>query len=249
MRRELITRIALFLCLLQPAPAQMPVLAGVTSVYTISAGGITLTATGWGSNGCCTTNSVVTGAGGGVSFACSSGSAVMAFVSVYPGGFDAVTMSDSASNSGYTAYGAQYAQSSNWNGGVIQWFYNASLGSSITSLTASFATNASFGSVIAHCITGLNASPADFAQVVNQNISTSITGGAFTTGHVAEIVFFGLGSSGAILTPGSGYTATTSASLFGADEYQIFSTIQTGATATGTWGSSTNWNAITAGLH
>jgi hypothetical protein len=193
-----------------------------------------------------TVTSIATGTGGSA-FSCAAGTTAVAFITMFAA--EPVTVSDSASNSGWTSYGPQYGSSGT---GFGQWFYNPRLAASISSVTASFAAQAWVG-IIAHCVSGLSATPADFAQA--NSIGTwgdTITGGSFATSSAQEIVFLGLTDSndGTQLAPGSGWSigANIDNGPATATEYQVFPLLQSAQSATGTLGAPAVWSSVTIGL-
>jgi hypothetical protein len=192
--------------------------------------------------------SITTGTGG-TAFSCAAGSAAVAFVNLGLSGAK-TTVSDSARNNGWAPYGSQYSGQA--NAGYGQWFYNPHLSSGITSVTATWSSGHSYVSLIAHCITGLAAGRADFSQATSATPNAaSVSGGAFTTSASPEIVFMGIGTGGAAsFTPAAGWTSGLS-QVNGSSaytEYQVFSSIQTGQKAQGSFSASTSQNTITIGL-
>lgn len=218
------------------------------SIFTTSASPTpaapSVTASGSGGTGQSVT-SITTGTGG-ASFSCGSGNAAVAFISLASPA--AVTVSDSAGNGGWTSYGSQSGLS---NSGYGQWFYNPRLTTSVTSVTASWASAQGWPGIIVHCVSGLAASPADFNAVSSSNAwSASVAGGSFTTTASSEIVFFGVSNgNGTTFAPGAGWTLGLNENTGGslATAYQVFPSPQT-TSATGTLSSTSSQETLTIGF-
>lgn len=215
-----------------------------------AASGSTITCcTSYGSGNSIGGTSVATGTNG-TAFSCAAGNTEVAFV--YDGGMAGGTFSvvDSASNSGWSAYGTKDTTGNTFQ---TQVFVNFNIASSVTSVTASFTSMPSFYGVSALCLSGVTT--IDFTQVIaNGGFGTTITGGNYTTTHASEIAFAFIGMSGqTTVTPDTGYTALGAGfqpSLDGiAGMYQIFSSTQSGVHASGVGGSGTNWKVVTIGLY
>lgn len=232
----------------------MPVLAGVTSVYTISAGSPpSVGNVGNGYANCCgSVTSLATGSGGGsAAFSCASGSAVLVVVS---GGVSGLTytVNDSASNS-YTAYpGGQVALVTN---AYYQYFYFSTLGSNITSVTAHYSGTGSVAPALgALCISkgSISGVPDISSTVNNTGTSTTPTTGSITTGAATALAFFTEAN-----TNGDGCTAPTSGWTIGLNNlsgqtfcvvYQAFSSLQSGITASVTLANSDIWLTVAGDL-
>jgi len=197
-----------------------------------------------------TLTSVTTGDGSGATaFSCAAGdTAAVAFTSVGSAlSSGNPTVSDSASNSGWTAGPTQYTAFTIW------WFYNLNLSSPITSATVSFPSSGIVGMVAAYCISGTHNFDSTMGQVnLQQGSSTTFTTGTFTTSHAAEIVLTFTQNGGELMSSAtapavlganytnSGYISTLST---------IYSSIQTGVTMQGTYASAGSWASSTIGFY
>lgn len=116
----------------------------------------------------------------------------------------------------------------------VQWFYTVSGGNASDVVTASFSSSEPYVSIRVYQVTGLVSHALDVDTTVPVVSSSTITSSSFTTTTASEVVFMvvDISSTGNTCTAGSGYTATQDSNGISCTQYQIFSSVQTGVTAT-----------------
>ena len=177
---------------------------------------------------------------------CASGNMAVMWVSTTSA--LSMTPSDSAANAGWTATTQQTGAFSNI---YVQFFYNTSLGSSVTSVKVTFTSTNVGISVLPACVSGLNAYDSGVyigSYVVN---ATAVTSGTYSTANASEIAcMFQRNSSQ------SSFTATgPAAPLFndvtypgGSVSCTTYSTTKSSVTQAGTLAAASYGDTLTVGI-
>ena len=177
-----------------------------------------------------------------VNITTTSGNAVVVWCTQGANNTSTLTITDSASQAGWTQTSSGYASQGTSDRSAIFYKTNSAALTSVT-CTWSGSLSATLGATVFE-LGGIAASSAEDSSVNNsQAATTTATSGSLSTTSANDILLFGVRWSGAVTSPtaGSGYTLPANAtSTRTTMQYKIVSAAQSAVTTTLTWTNSVN---------